>query len=86
MVFNRQNVEHSIDKHCVDNFMNNASGIKHDLDRLVEYLWENEHTNWEELDNPENHIFIAINNVRNWLEGQVRLERKYAELMNNKGE
>tara|TARA_R100000306_G_C4352865_1_gene131076 strand:+ start:244 stop:504 length:261 start_codon:yes stop_codon:yes gene_type:complete len=86
MALNRQNVEHSIDKHCVDNFMNNASNIKHDLDRLVDYLWENEHTNWEELDNPENHIFIAINNVRNWLEGQVRLEKKYAELMNNKGE
>ena len=48
--------------------------IEKDLQRVVDMWWEIEHTNWEELDTPENHIFVNINNIRNWLEGQRRKE------------
>ena len=77
----REWVETTIDEYCVDNFINNASSIKNDLQMIVDYLWEDEHTSWEELDNPEQHIFIPVNNIKNWLEGQARLEKKQAELM-----
>ena len=46
--------------------------IEKDLQKVVDMWWEIEHTNWEELDTPEDHIFVNINNIKNWLEGQRR--------------
>ena len=39
-----------------------------DLEQLVGYMWAEENKHWEEAGNPGGHIFLAINNVRNYLE------------------
>jgi len=41
--------------------------LNESISKVVEYMWENEFTDWEELDNPENHIFHAINELKNYL-------------------
>ena len=46
-----------------------------DIDKIVEYMWSTEHNDWEEKDNPEDHIFHSINNIKNYLVG--RKEGKY---------
>ena len=46
-----------------------------DIDKIVEYMWKIEYDDWEEKDNPEDHIFHSINNMKNYLVG--RKEGKY---------
>ena len=41
-----------------------------DLEKLVEYMWAEEHKHWEEEGNPQDHIFQSINNVKNYLIGR----------------
>ena len=41
-----------------------------DLERLVDYMYAEELRHWEEDNNPEDHIFHAINNVKNYLIGR----------------
>tara|TARA_Y100001973_G_C5201732_1_gene338283 strand:+ start:3393 stop:3629 length:237 start_codon:yes stop_codon:yes gene_type:complete len=41
--------------------------LRKDLKRIVMMYWSDEKSHWEELDNDENHIFISLNNVRNYL-------------------
>ncbi len=43
--------------------------IIEDLEKLVNHMWQEEYDHWEEGANPEDHIFHAINNVKNYLEG-----------------
>ena len=38
-----------------------------DLQRIVDMYWHEEHRHWEEWDNPEDHIFHAFNNIKNYL-------------------
>ena len=45
-------------------------GIEDDLDYIVDMYWQIEKTNWEELNNPDDHIFLKINNVKNYLIGR----------------
>ena len=40
------------------------------LNRLVEMYWQIEKDHWEEDGNPEDHIFHAINNLKNYLVGK----------------
>ena len=46
--------------------------IKKDLQRIVDMFWDIEFNDWEEKANPEDHIFHAFNNIKNWLKGQRR--------------
>ena len=46
-----------------------------DIDKIVEYIWKIEYDDWEEKENPEDHIFHSINNMKNYLVG--RKEGKY---------
>ena len=48
------------------------SDLKESLQKIVDYMWRDEFKDWEEKDNPDDHIFHAINNIKNWLEGQRR--------------
>ena len=48
------------------------SDLKENLHKIVDYIWRDEFKDWEEKDNPDDHIFHAINNIKNWLEGQRR--------------
>ena len=54
----------------IDRVDNWEEHFHQDLETIVRYLWRDEFKDWEELDNPNNHIFHAINNVRNYLEGR----------------
>lgn len=41
--------------------------IKKDLCKIVDYLYESEFKSYIELDKPDDHIFIAVNNVEKYL-------------------
>jgi hypothetical protein len=41
--------------------------IKKDLCKIVDYLYEAEFKSYIELDKPDDHIFIAVNNVEKYL-------------------
>ena len=47
--------------------------IQKDCQRITDMFWQIEKNHWEETgtDN-DNHIFINLNNIKNWLEGQRR--------------
>ena len=45
-----------------------------DLKRIVMLYWQEEKTHWESLDNPEDHIFLALNSVKNYLIGEANEE------------
>ena len=47
-----------------------------DLDKLVQYMWNEEYRHWEEDNNPTDHIFHAINNVKNYLIGRENEQKK----------
>ena len=60
--------------------MRKVEQIYKDLDRLVNYMWLNENKDWEELNNPDDHIFHAINNVRNFLIGRRNGRKEESKL------
>lgn len=56
-----------------------------DIERVVEYLWRDEFKHWEEDDNPQEHVFHSVNNLKNYLEGIKRqilkeIDRNEAEI------
>lgn len=34
---------------------------------IVDYMWEDENQHWQELEQPENHIFNSVDILKNWL-------------------
>lgn len=46
------------------------NSIEDDLDKLVDMYWQQEKDHWEEANNPDDHIFHAFNNVKNYLIGR----------------
>ena len=50
--------------------------IKNDLQKIIDMWWSIEFNDWEEKANPEDHIFHAYNNIKNWLEGQKRRDNE----------
>tara|TARA_R100001244_G_C5085742_1_gene115127 strand:- start:117 stop:347 length:231 start_codon:yes stop_codon:yes gene_type:complete len=44
--------------------------IYKDLEKLVDYMYAEELRHWEEDGNPTDHIFHAINNIKNYLIGR----------------
>ena len=61
--------------------LNDASGIKKDLQIIVDRWWKCEFDDWEEKDNPEDHIFHSYNSIKNWLVGQDTMEKEQKALM-----
>ena len=41
--------------------------LKKDLQKIVDYLYVDEFQHYIELDKPDDHIFIAVNNVEKYL-------------------
>ena len=37
------------------------------LKRIIMMYWQEEKTHWESLDNPEDHIFMSLNEVKNYI-------------------
>ena len=56
------------------------TNIEKDLDRLVDYMYAEELRHWEEGANPEDHIFHAINNVKNYLIGRQNGRKEKSKL------
>ena len=50
--------------------------LEHDLQRLVDMHWYDEERDWDELGNPDDHIFHAFNNVKNYLIGRKNGKNK----------
>ena len=46
------------------------NSIEDDLQYIVDMYWHTERIHWEELDNPDDHIFHKINNLKNYLIGR----------------
>ena len=42
--------------------------LKQSLQRIIDMHWSVEKDHWEELGNPDDHIFLQFNNVKNYLE------------------
>ena len=61
--------------------LNDASGIKEDLQIIVDRWWKHEFDDWEEKGNPEDHIFHSYNSIKNWLVGQDTMEKEQKTLM-----
>ena len=55
--------------------------INDDMHRIVHLLWEKEKERWERNGTPNNHIFISINNMKNYLVAERKREEKIKELM-----
>ena len=63
---------------------NDASGIKKDLQIIVNKWWKHEFDDWEEKGNPEDHIFHSYNSIKNWLVGQDTMEKEQKALMSER--
>jgi hypothetical protein len=46
-----------------------------DLRKVVKYLYDIERIDWEEKDNPNDHIFIHYNNLKNYLVGRKEWDK-----------
>tara|TARA_Y100001973_G_C4975720_1_gene221793 strand:- start:245 stop:406 length:162 start_codon:yes stop_codon:yes gene_type:complete len=44
--------------------------LKEVLNAIVRVYWQQEKDHWEEADCPDDHIFLKLNAVKNWLIGQ----------------
>jgi hypothetical protein len=42
------------------------------LKRIVMMYWQEEKNHWESLDNPEDHIFMSLNKVKNYIIGKEK--------------
>ena len=58
-------------KHMVRD-LKRLNRLDFDINRLVEMYWQMEKDHWEEDGNPENHIFHALNNLKNYLIGKSK--------------
>ena len=46
------------------------NSIEDDLQYIIDKYWYTEKIHWEELNNPDDHIFNNLNNVKNFLIGR----------------
>ena len=46
------------------------------LDKIIDMYWPVEYKDWEELENPDNHIFHQFNDVKNWLVSQKEANKE----------
>ena len=51
------------------------------MQKIVDKYWRIEYEDWEDKNNPEKHIFLAINSLKNHLEGEKHKEKKMKKLM-----
>tara|TARA_R100001198_G_scaffold20182_1_gene10103 strand:+ start:165 stop:344 length:180 start_codon:yes stop_codon:yes gene_type:complete len=45
----------------------NLSCIEKDIRKVVDYLFEDEFKHYIESNKPDDHIFVAVNNLEKWL-------------------
>ena len=45
------------------------------MQKVVDMYWHEEQRDWEELDNPDDHVFHAFNTIKNYLVGRRGFER-----------
>lgn len=44
------------------------------LEDLIQYVWEDEESHWEESGRPDNHIFVKIKKLNDWLAGVTKAD------------
>ena len=44
--------------------------LKEVLNGIVRVYWQQEKDHWEEADCPDDHVFLKLNEIKNWLIGQ----------------
>lgn len=44
------------------------------LEDLIQYVWEDEEAHWEEAGRPDNHIFVKIKKLNDWLAGVTKAD------------
>lgn len=44
------------------------------LEDLIQYVWEDEEVHWEEAGRPDNHIFVKIKKLNDWLAGVTKAD------------
>lgn len=44
------------------------------LEDLIQYVWEDEEKDWEESERPDNHIFVKIKKLNDWLAGVTKAD------------
>jgi hypothetical protein len=50
-----------------------------ELEKLIEYCWEDEEEDWEACDRPENHIFVTIKKLNDYLADAVQPKTKESD-------
>ena len=51
------------------------NSIEDDLQYIIDMYWYTEKIHWEELNNPDDHIFNNLNNVKKFLIGRKNDKR-----------
>tara|TARA_Y100001963_G_scaffold160257_1_gene269802 strand:+ start:10600 stop:10854 length:255 start_codon:yes stop_codon:yes gene_type:complete len=46
------------------------------LNKIIDMYWPVEYKDWEELENPDSHIFHQFNDVKNWLVSQKEANKE----------
>jgi len=55
--------------------------LHNDIQKIVDMWWDIEKDNWEEAGTPNNHIFLSLNNLKNYLYSERIKEEKMKKLM-----
>ena len=48
------------------------------MNDIVDMYWHEEQRDWEELENPDDHIFHAFNTIKNYIKNKDRMNRDLA--------
>ena len=43
-----------------------------ELEKLIEYCWEDEEADWEACERPDNHIFVTLKKLNDYLADAVK--------------
>ena len=54
------------------------------MKKIINEYWRIEYEDWENKDNPEDHIFVPLNTLKNHLEAEEKEEMKIKKLMDNR--
>ena len=51
------------------------------MKKIIDEYWRLEYEDWEDKNNPEDHIFMSLNSLKNHLEAEHKKELKIKEMM-----
>ena len=51
------------------------------MKKIIDEYWRLEYEDWEDKNNPDDHIFMSLNSLKNHLEAEHKKELKIKEMM-----